>query len=180
MDYTLSKSEKKRLAKNIEHLAMELAALSPADIAKLPADDVFKQDISEVKNLKAGARKRKIKYIAKYLRSIDPEPFFTFLTEKKGSKLKEKREFQELERLRDDIVTTAIAAYQEADEVDEPPPSNWECPAVSQAVNLFPSLTEHEIRIAAMRYAVTRKTTYSKELFRMLKAAQEQQKFATG
>ena len=96
MDYYLSRSEKKRRAKNIEKLAFELVALSPTDIKKLPCEDFIKDEILETRGLKAGARKRQLKYLTKNLRHLDPEPLLDFMAQQKGSQLKQTKEFQEL------------------------------------------------------------------------------------
>jgi len=177
MEYTLSRSEKKRRAKNIESLAKELVELPPADIKKLPCNDFLKQEISDAKGLKAGARKRQVKYITKQLRGTDSDPLLGFLEERKGSKLKQANTFKELERLRDDLVTEAIQAYRETELERIPFDSSWQSDMVNIILERFPSLSAVNIKTAAIRYAKSRKPTFSKEIFRMLKAAQEQQQF---
>ena len=177
MDHTISRSEKKRRAKNIENLAGELVALSPADIAKLACDDFLKADIRDAGSMKAGARKRQIKYITKQLRNSDFEPLLDFLVEKKGSKLKETRDFHELERLRDDIISEAIVACREAEHLGRPFDSSWHSELIVQAAEHYERLDADAIKIAAIKFAKIRKPAYSREIFRILKAAQEQQRF---
>ncbi|MEJ2690793.1 MAG: ribosome biogenesis factor YjgA [Deltaproteobacteria bacterium] len=174
--YTLSRSEQKRRARNLEKLAHELSELSSSDIRHLPCDTVLKQEISDVRGLKAGARKRQLKYLAKTLRQMDAEPLFTYLAKRKGSKLQEKKEFKRIERLRDDILNDAILAFQEAEEQDEGeevPRPVWSSGALNEALTGLPNLDEHELRGLAERYARTRKPAHSRELFRILRAAQE-------
>ncbi|MBI4792885.1 MAG: DUF615 domain-containing protein, partial [Deltaproteobacteria bacterium] len=68
MEYSLSRTEKKRRARNLEQLGAELAELSPQEISKLPCDQFIRDEIMAVRDLKAGARKRQLKYLAKNLR----------------------------------------------------------------------------------------------------------------
>lgn len=171
MSYQISRSEKKRRAKQVESLSQELVSLSSHEIATLPCDDFLKEEIRTAQPLKAGARKRQIKYITKQIRETDPEPLLNYLETRKGSHLKQKAAFHELERLRDDIITDVLTAADEALQADEPMSDNWLSPALDMALAHFPSLDEMDIRKAARRYARTRKVAYSREIFRTLKAA---------
>ncbi|MFH1217201.1 MAG: ribosome biogenesis factor YjgA [Pseudomonadota bacterium] len=179
MDYQLSRSEKKRRAKNVEELAAALVGLSPQDIRKLPCDDFIKSEILATQPLKAGARKRQIKYLTKNLRKLDTGPLFDFMEEEKGSHLKQKKEFHELENLRDTIINEAIAAAETADEVQEELDRSWDSPALDAAAENFPDLDVNEVRTSAWRYTRNRKTTFSREIFRLLKAASERKKWST-
>jgi len=179
MEYSLSKSEKKRRAKNIEELATELVNLSPQEIRKLPCEDFIKNELMAARDLKAGARKRQIKYLTKNLREMDASPLFDFLTEKKGSHLQQKKEFHELENLRDNIINDAIAAARDAAEAQEELDRHWQSPALESAAELFPDLDLDAIRVSAWRYTRNRKAALSKEIFRLLKAAAERQRWNT-
>ncbi len=174
MDNTISRTEQKRRAKEIEQLAQELAALSPSQLAKLPCDDFIRQELIMAGPLKGGARKRQIKYIAKELRQSDPEPLLTFLEEKKGSKLKQDREFHELEKLRQDILSEAIAAHQEAQAEGASLSSEWRSELAATATESIPGMDLTALNQAARRYARSRKPSYSREVFRLLRAAMEQ------
>lgn len=171
MSYHISRSEKKRQAKQIEALACELVTLSTQEIKKLPCDDFLKEEIRTAQTLKSGARKRQIKYITKQIRETDAEPLLNFLEERKGSQLKKNAAFHELERLRDDIITDVLAGVEEAFHEDEPLGDDWPSPALDRALSLFPSLDEMEIRKSAKSFSRTRKITYTREIFRALKAA---------
>lgn len=174
MDYTISRSEKKRRAKSVEQLAGELARLSDAEIDKLPCDDALREDIRAARTMQAGSWKRQLKYIAKSLRQGDPDPMYRFLAEQKGSKIEQEREFHELERLRDDIISDAMAGWNEAcANNDQLYPENLESNAVAAALNMYPGLDENNIKTLAIRFAVTRKTVHKKGLFRALKAAKD-------
>jgi len=178
--YTLSRSEQKRRAKEFEKLAKELCGLPDTEIVKLPCDLALREDIKETRKLKAGARKRQIKFIAKNLREIDAAPLFAFLAKRQGSKLRDKQEFQMLERLRDDILNDAIAARQEADRNNADPPSHWNSGALNAALVNFPELHEMELRQLAERFARTKKPALRRELFRILRAAQERSRYLQG
>jgi len=133
MEYSLSRTEKKRRARNLEQLAAELAELSPQEIGKLPCDQFIRDEIIAVQDLKAGARKRQLKYIAKNLRQMDAEPLYDFLTERKGSALQQRKEFHELENLRDSIINDALAAAGEMTDPDDELEQQWPSPALEAA-----------------------------------------------
>lgn len=177
MDYTISRSEKKRQAKAVEQLAKELVDLSENDIGKLPCDDFLRAEILAAKPLKSGARKRQIKYIAKELRNSSAEPLLAYLEKSKGSHLKKVGEFHELERLRDAILTEAIEARREAQEAGERLNEQWDSATVNTALEKFPDLDAPAIKKSALRYAANRKPAHSREIFRMLKAAMDRQRF---
>jgi ribosome-associated protein len=174
--YHISRSEKKRQAKQIEDIANELAILSSPQVKKLPCDDFLKQEIINTQTLKGGARKRQIKFITKQIREIDPEPLLNFLEERKGSQLKKNAAFHELERLRDDIITDVLAAVEDAFRDDKPLGDDWPSPALEKAHSLFPNLDIMVIRKSAKRFTRSRKITYTREIFRALKAAAESSK----
>lgn len=177
--YSISRSEQKRRAKNLEKLAQELCDLSRSDIRQLPCDENLKQEIVDAREMKAGARKRQLKYIAKALRQLDSEPLFAYLAQRKGSRLKETKEFKLIERLRDDILTDAINAFQETEQEEDSEEIRpaWNSDALNEVLTSLPGLDEQQLRGLAERYARTRKPVHSRELFRMLKAAQERLHF---
>ena len=177
MEHSISRSEKKRRAKGIVDLTKELVDLPPGQIRALPLDDFLKEEIASVADMKAGSRKRQIKYITKHLRSLDCDPLYDFLEERKGSKLKEKRTFHELERLRDEIVSAAIQDQREANLKEERLDSSWQNEAVDIAMEQCPNMDQVAIKTAAIKYAITRKPAFQREIFRLLKAAQEQLKY---
>lgn len=177
MDYYLSKSEKKRRAKNIEKLAFELIVLSPTDIKKLPCEDFIKDEILETKGLKAGARKRQLKYLTKNLRQLDPEPLLDFMSQQKGSQLKQTKEFHELENLRDSIINEALEAARDAKREQVEFDRDWPSPALEAVREEFPDLDIQVIRQAAWRFTKSRKAGQSREIFRMLKAAAEKKQW---
>lgn len=180
MEYILSRTEKKRLAKQVEKLSSELVKLSAQDIQKLPCEKSLRTEIADAKTMKAGSKKRQIKFIAKELRN-SPEftqPLLDFLETKKGSALKQKREFHMLERYRDDIINEAIHDYEEKQRDEEILlHKEWESPTIDYVIEKFPDLDIFDLKKAAIRYAMTRKPAHSREIFRMLKAAAERLRY---
>jgi ribosome-associated protein len=177
---TISKTVQKQQAKQLETLAHELASLSPAEVAALPVDELLKAEIRETWGLKGGSHKRQVKYIAKTLRQGDPEPIFEHLARRRGSKLKQDREFHELERVRDAIIADAIDAHRQALTQGEPfLEQSWGSDALAAAAESWPSLEKVAVHRAATRFAVSRKPDYKRDIFRQLKTAMEKQQFAT-
>ncbi|MCF6289416.1 MAG: DUF615 domain-containing protein [Desulfobacterales bacterium] len=181
MEQRPSKSEIKRQYKQIEQLAQELAALSGKNIRALPCDDELRDEILRTHPLKGGARKRQIKYLARFLRQQGPVlELLGFLKQRKGSHLQETREFHELERFRDAILSAAIIEAGEAEEQGGPVPekrqAEWD--ALATAVRGFPELDVQAVTGSARDFARTRNPRYRREVFRQLKAAMERQKFA--
>jgi ribosome-associated protein len=174
----VSRSEKKRQAKNIEEIAKELMTLSPAHIKKLPADELLKTELQNSRSLKGPALKRQIKYIASMLRENGADEVLAFLTERKGSHLKQTGEFHELERLREDIITEVIEAREEAQRNQEHLTENWQSDTIAVACRRFPALDHNALKKSALRYAATRKPVHRREMFRQLHAAMERQQFA--
>ncbi len=178
MENSLSRSEQKRRAKAVENLAQELVALSAADIKKLPCQAFILNEIVAAKTLKGGARKRQVKYIAKELRAMDTEPLLNFLEERKGSQLKKKQEFRAIEQLRDSIITEVLSLLGDAEKQGIRLDEKWHSAILERAHNDLPSLDVHGVKKSALQFAVTRKPVFSREIFRMLKAAQERKNFA--
>lgn len=175
----VSRSEKKRQAKSIEAIAGELIELPPADVKKLPADDLLRTEILNSRGLKGGALKRQMKFIAKELRQMaELENLLSFLEQRRGSRLKEAGEFHELERLREEIISEAIIAREEAQRLSEQLNEQWQSETIAVACRKFPALDHRAVKISALRYAQTRKPVHRREIFRQLRAAMERERFA--
>ncbi len=176
----ISRSEKKRRAKSFEQLTLELIQLRGAEISALPVDDFLKKEIKDAAGLKAGARKRQIKYISKQLRAMDSAPLLTFLTERKGSRLQQTQVFHRLEHWRDEIISAAIKALQDAQQEDRPTDEGWSTKLLDDLSEELPGLNRQAVSKAAIRYAVNRKPSHQREVFRLLKAAFESRKYTGG
>lgn len=184
MDTQLSKSEKKRRAKGIEQLVIELAALPPGQIVSLPCSQEIRDELGAAKNLKSGARKRQLKYVTKLLRDTPVEELYDFLTRKKGSLLKEKREFQKLEHFRNLLLTEAVQEYEEhmhsngylSDE--ESGEILQDSATILAIVEYLPDIEKSQLKNTAIQFARTRNRKFSRELFRIMKAANEKAQFS--
>lgn len=174
MTYYISRSEKKRRAKHIESLVKELATCSATVIKKLPCDDFVREELLHVITISGGAKNRQIKYITKYLRKNDnADDLFDFVSEKKGSKLQENAAFHELEKYRDDIISDVLLAKEEAFHLGEPIGEDWPSMALDIVKDRFPSLDVMDVRRAATHFAKNHRVTYTREIFRILRAAME-------
>ncbi|UCD65345.1 MAG: DUF615 domain-containing protein [Deltaproteobacteria bacterium] len=184
MDSQLSKSEKKRRAKGIEQLVFELAALPLGEIASLPCEQEIRDEISSAKNLKGGARKRQLKYATKLLRDMPIEDLYDFLSRKKGSMLKEKREFQELENFRNLLLTEVVKLYEETMQSNgflnesEPEELLHDSETIQAILLHIPDIDETQLKNTAIQFAKTRNRKFSRELFRIMKAATEKAQFS--
>ena len=185
MDSQFSRSEKKRRAKGVEQLVHELAALTATEIISLPCDPEVRDQIRSTKSLKGGAKKRQLKYVTKLLRDRPVDDLYDFLAKKKGSALKKQREFQEIEHLRNLLLNEALARYesilqQAGYSTEENEPGDfWEnSEAFSSIVAKFPDIDTTLIKNNAVQFAKTRNRKFSRELFRIIKAASEKAQFA--
>lgn len=173
VDY-LSRSEKKRVYKQVEELAKEVADLSDKELKTFPGGPVIHEEILATRGLKGASRKRQVKYLAKVLRQGPLDEIYLFITNKKGSQLHSKKQFHTAERMRDTLINEAMENYQEClseQRVFEP---DWDSFYVADAVNLYPNLVESEIRQCIYQYVTTRNKQHYRELFRMMKSAVEQ------
>ena len=184
MDLQLSKSEKKRRAKSIEQLVYELASLPDREILVLPCDQEIQEEIRSAKNLKGGAKKRQLKYATKLLRDKSIDELYEFLEKKKGSLLKKNREFHDLEHLRNLLVDEAVQHYEDMMHnngyINENEPSDLfrESEALNVIEDHFPDIDQALLKNAALQFARTRNRKFSRELFRILKAAQEKKQYS--
>jgi len=179
MDSQLSKSERKRRAKGMEQLVHELASLPEREIVALPCDQEIQEEILSAKNLKGGAKKRQLKYATKLLRDQPVEELYDFLAQKKGSLLKKNREFHELEHFRNLLINETVKLYEDIMNNDgymkeqEPLDLLRESVALDAIVDYLPDIDKALLKNTAIQYARTRNRKFSRELFRILKAAFE-------
>lgn len=185
MDSQLSKSEKKRRAKGVEQLVHELAELPKSDVVSLPCDKEVRDEICSARNLKGGARKRQLKYVTKLLRDRSIDDLYDFLAKKKGSTLKKQREFKEIEHLRNILLNEAVERYDNIMhhegyfvETNEPVDLLETSEVVRTIAALFPGIDKELLKNTAVQFAKTRNRKFSRELFRIMKAASEKSQFA--
>ena len=178
----LSKSEKKRRVKTIEQMVHELVTLPAGEVSNLPCDKEVKHEIGRTIKLKGGARKRQIKYITKLLREQPTEDLFMFLQEKKGSGLRKKRQFHELEHLRDRLVNEAVELYDHRSndgygDIEGSLDGIWESETMKIIKSRFPGIDYKLLRKLALQFAKNHNKRFSRELFRILKAASDRAQF---
>ena len=184
MDSQLSRSERKRRAKSTEQLVHELVTLSDRDIIALPCDQEIREEIRSAKKLKSGAKKRQLKYATKLLRDKPVEELYDFLAQKKGSFLKKNSEFHELEYLRNTLIDEVVQLYDDSMNnngylnENEPLDLLKESKAIASIMDHFPEVDEILIRNTAIQFARTRNKKFSRELFRILKAALEKKQYS--
>lgn len=174
----LSKSEQKRRMKMLEELVAEIASLPLALIRQLPLDAEILELLAETASLKGGARNRQVKYVTKLLKDIPVEPVYEFLSQRKGAALQEKKDFHELEYLRDALLSEAIARQEEAEVDGEDFGEDWESRVVAEIKRTLPRIDARALASLAWMYSRGRNARYSREIFRQLRAAHELQKRA--
>lgn len=171
MTEKVSRSEQKRLFKQTEELAKELAEFTNNDLKKFSGEKDVKEAILDCRGLKGGARKRQIKYLAKVLRQYPMDEVYEFVKMKKGSSLKDKQLFHQAERWRDIIINEAIEVYDDCRRNQIFFEPDWQSDIIDDVLGEFPSLNETDMRRVVYQYARNRNITHYRELFRMVKAA---------
>jgi ribosome-associated protein len=174
----ISRSEQKRLYKQIESAARECAALSDNELGRLPASEQVIEEIRVCRGVKGGALKRQIKYVTKLMQHEELDPIFTFLTQLKGSKLEENRFQHQAEKLRDAVVNDALQACQDYAAMEESWPIDWESEPIAAVMAEFPDIDEQELRSSAHQYARSRIKGHYREIFRIIRAAADKQRLA--
>ncbi|MDW7773976.1 MAG: DUF615 domain-containing protein [Desulfobulbaceae bacterium] len=179
MDLPVSRSEQKRRIKQLEKLVQELCQLPPAIIGSLPCSAEISTLLRQASSLKGGARKRELKYLTKLLKN-DPDEvdcLYRYMTGKQGASLQEKKEFHELEYIRDSLLNEAIEERKHARENQEEPGEDWPSRILEEVSLEYPDLDRSQLGRLAMTFARTRNPRHSREIFRLLRAAQEKKRF---
>jgi len=176
----LSRSEKKRIYKQVEELAREVADLSDKELKVFPGGPVIHEEILATRGLKGGSRNRQIKYLAKVLRQGPLEDMYLFVTQRKGSQLHAKKQFHVAERIRDTLINEAVEVYDKCRSEQIPFEPDWESPFIEVAIEEYPNLNEAELRKIVYQYITTRNKQQYRELFRIMKAAVEQKERFSG
>lgn len=174
MSIELSRSEQKRRIRAVEELVRELAVLPRQEMLKLPCEHDVIDLLLEAQDLKGGTLKRHIKYITKLLKNRSNSELYGFIDRKKRVSLKQKKDFQELEYLRDRLLNEAIdrrtILRREQQDLDE----LWPSKTIEEIQQLFPAIDTVALSRLSSIFARTRQPRHSREIFRLLKAAQEQ------
>lgn len=180
MDIPLSKSEKKRRIKQLEKLVDEAGRLRAPMIDSLPYEEEVRDLFRQLSSLTGGARKRQVKYITKLLKN-DPESvdsLYAFMAQKQGRALQDKREFHEIEYIRDSLLNEALEERRLARENLEELEEKWSSQVVEEVCTRFPGVDGMSLTRLAWFFARTRNPKHSREIFRILRAALEEERFA--
>lgn len=173
----LSKSELKRQHKQVETAAKEVAVLNDNELGKLQLEAEVIEAVKQCRTLKGGSLKRQIKYVAKLLKQGEMADLLNQLAQMKGSKLEDNRFHHQAERLRDAIINEALdfrdACLQEGAAME----MDWPSDLLEGIVAEYSHIDELELRRSAYQYARTRNKSHSRELFRILRAAAEKQRY---
>ncbi len=170
----ISRSEQKRIYKQVEELAREVADLSDKDLKKFPGGAVIHEEILATRGLKGGSKKRQIKYLAKVLRQGPLDDIYLFVAKRKGSSLHTKKQFHAAERIRDTLINEAMEAQKNCFTQQIPFEPSWHSDVIPQIIDEYPGAEEEEIRMVIYQYVKTHNKLHYRELFRVMKAAVEQ------
>lgn len=174
----MSRSEQKRQMKMLEELVAEVCTLPAGVIRQLPLDDEIRELLGEAAALKGGTRNRQVKYVTKLLKDVPVDEVYDFLAARKGAALQEKKAFHDLEYLRDALLSEAIEQQREAEANQEDFGEDWSSRVAEEMARTLPRLDTRAMASLAWMYARGRNPKYSREIFRQLRAAREQQKRA--
>ena len=169
----ISRSEKKRQMQQLEQLASALVALPRQLQEQLPCPEELIQGLRSAAVMKGGARKRHIKYLTKLLHAAGPhDELYRFIGRHRGMALVAQRAQRQLEKYRNALIEEALdrAGEEEADWGEL-----WESRIVQALKPELPQVDDKALLRLAYRFAQTRNPRYSREIFRTLKAALEQQ-----
>jgi ribosome-associated protein len=109
-----SKSARKREAASLQELGIKLSALPDQEIKALNLPDSLFVALRDLRRLPShGAQVRQRQYIGKLMRDIDPEPVLAKLAERKQRHDLEIRQFQEIERWRDRLLSEPASGLDE-------------------------------------------------------------------
>ena len=106
-DEAASKTQRKKEMLALQVLGEHLANLHVNQLEKCQLPSVLEHAIDEYKRIpnRRGAKKRQLQFIGKLMRDIDVEPIQRVLDEEGQQVVLDKRRFQRLETLRDQLLT---------------------------------------------------------------------------
>ncbi len=175
----LSRSEQKRRIRELEKLVQELVAMPEPVLARLPATAEIIDLVREAGSMKGGARKRQIKYITKLLRGQPVDDLYSFVSRRRGVALEENRARQELEYLRDALLNEALEQQQLHQRQGRDWEEGWQSRVAAEIGSRFPAVDSRALARLAWLYSRSRQKRYGREIFRMLRAAREQERIAS-
>lgn len=171
----ISRSEQKRRIKEVERLVVELIELPETVLTQMPIAQDLQAHIVEATRLQGGARQRQIKYLTKLLRELPLEEIYRLLSQHRGKALAEKKQVHELEFYRNALIEEALAHDQLSRQQDIEWGEVWESQVIAELLQRLPSLDGLGLARLAYFFAKSRNPRYSREIFRALRSALEQQ-----
>lgn len=161
----------KRIYKQVEELAREVADLSDKELKNFPGGPVIHEEILATRGLKGGSKKRQVKYLAKVMRQGPMDEIYLYVTKRKGSALHAKKQFHEAERVRDNLINEAMELRQESLATQTPFEPDYPSNVIADAIESYTTLKAKELRQVIHNYVRTHNKQHYRELFRMIKAA---------
>ncbi|HEB49998.1 MAG TPA: DUF615 domain-containing protein [Desulfobulbus sp.] len=174
----VSRSEQKRRIRQLEKLVMELVTMPGPVLDRLPAPQEIIELLREAGAMKGGARKRQIKYITKRLRKEPVDELYGFVSSRRGAALEETRALHELEYLRDALLGEALEQQKLHRHRDADWEEEWPSRVAAEIGERFPAIDTRALTRLAWLYTRSRQKKYGREIFRLLRAAREQERFA--
>ncbi len=174
MSVEMSRSEQKRRMKQLEKLVAELSSLPSSLINQLPCTEEVRSYFHEASTMKGGVKNRHVKYITKLLKKEPVEELYSFLSEKKGKAMQVKKEFHEIEYLREELLSEAIEQHRVARHDHEELEEDWPSSIAEKICSEYPGVDKTLLTRLAWLYARTRNSRHSREVFRLIRAAHEQ------
>lgn len=112
-----SRSQQRREALAILHLAERLVAMKPAELDRLPLPDSLREQVAETQAITSHiAHKRQLQFLAKHMRREDDEMLDTIrqlVDHDKGASRREAAELHAVERWRDRLLNEGDSALGE-------------------------------------------------------------------
>ncbi len=177
MKNTISRSEKKRRLKRLRKMVADLLLFSGAEIAALPVSDSIRRELLAGRSLKGGARQRQIKYVVKLLDEEEIGKLLHHVDTVRGTAHRAKREFHELEYLRNRLLDEAVKRHEECARRGIDWEADWSGDSLEETRRLLPKVDLENVKKLTWLFARSRRRKHARELFRLLRGAKEQQRF---
>lgn len=172
----ISRSEQKRRMKQVQELVAELAGLSPQLIRQAPCPKEIQQLLIETGALRGSERQRSVRYLTKLvLREQALEDLYTFIGIYRGTALEEKKQFHVLEFYRDSLIDEAIEQERICQAEHTEWQEDWTSTTLKELQSHLPDIDIQGLSRLAYLFARTRNPRHSREIFRSLRAALDQQ-----
>ena len=176
----ISRSEQKRRVKEVETLVAKLVTLPHQVLKGTPCSDEVHALLDEARTLEGKPRQRHIKYITKLVQLQPLEPLYAFVGKYQGKGLAEKKQFHEVELYRDGVINEAIEEQIECQQSGAEWHENWQSATLAELQLKLPGLDVPAVGKLAYLFVQTRNPRHSREIFRHLQAAFEQQQRMQG